>query len=314
MEVTKEEIQQMIEDAINARENANRFQVAKTPYHEHNGVDSPPINASNGRIGDFIIDNNTLTGIYNGTPLLQLAGNDITLYDDSSSNGSVISGNTATLNFTRSDDSTQSFILQKRVAYNADLDNVLELYATAPSSGKYNHIFIGRDGTGDTYRNVGIIVFSANTKTANTRSVYNGTFAIDVSTNNTVSATQSFSLLITDARNVYGSDAVSGICGVLVGRGTNGFAGIGWDTGTVTAIGLYQLGATQVSLGLTLMPDADISYDIGDGTHRIRNIFTQQINSATPLSGTKTYYVADSSGGAVNRKLTFVNGILTAET
>jgi len=32
------------------------------------------------------------------------------------------------------------------------------------------------------------------------------------------------------------------------------------------------------------------------------------------LSGTKTYYVADSSGGAVTRKLTFTDGILTAET
>jgi hypothetical protein len=34
----------------------------------------------------------------------------------------------------------------------------------------------------------------------------------------------------------------------------------------------------------------------------------------TPLSGTKVYYVSDTSGGAVTRKLTFVNGILTSET
>lgn len=32
------------------------------------------------------------------------------------------------------------------------------------------------------------------------------------------------------------------------------------------------------------------------------------------LSGTKVYYVADTSGGAVTRKLTFVDGILTSET
>lgn len=31
------------------------------------------------------------------------------------------------------------------------------------------------------------------------------------------------------------------------------------------------------------------------------------------LSGTKTYYVSDTSGGAVTRKLTFTNGVLTAE-
>lgn len=34
----------------------------------------------------------------------------------------------------------------------------------------------------------------------------------------------------------------------------------------------------------------------------------------TGLTGTKVYYVADSSGGAVTRKLTFTDGILTAET
>ena len=34
----------------------------------------------------------------------------------------------------------------------------------------------------------------------------------------------------------------------------------------------------------------------------------------TGLAGTKVYYVADTSGGAVTRKLTFTNGILTAET
>ena len=37
------------------------------------------------------------------------------------------------------------------------------------------------------------------------------------------------------------------------------------------------------------------------------------IDGQTPLSGTKVYYVADTSGGAVTRKLTFIDGILTAE-
>lgn len=38
------------------------------------------------------------------------------------------------------------------------------------------------------------------------------------------------------------------------------------------------------------------------------------IDGPTPLAGTKVYYVSDTSGGAVNRKLTFTDGILTAET
>ncbi len=38
------------------------------------------------------------------------------------------------------------------------------------------------------------------------------------------------------------------------------------------------------------------------------------IDGETPLSGTKVYYVSDTNGGPVDRKLTFINGILTAET
>jgi hypothetical protein len=38
------------------------------------------------------------------------------------------------------------------------------------------------------------------------------------------------------------------------------------------------------------------------------------IDGPAPLSGAKVYYVSDSSGGAVTRKLTFTDGILTAET
>jgi len=42
------------------------------------------------------------------------------------------------------------------------------------------------------------------------------------------------------------------------------------------------------------------------------DVVTTRLN--TGLAGTKVYYVADSSGGAVTRKLTFVDGILTSET
>jgi len=40
---------------------------------------------------------------------------------------------------------------------------------------------------------------------------------------------------------------------------------------------------------------------------------TSAVTAVTPLAGTKVYYVADSSGGAVTRKLTFSNGVLTSE-
>lgn len=41
---------------------------------------------------------------------------------------------------------------------------------------------------------------------------------------------------------------------------------------------------------------------------------SSKLTAVVPLSGTKVYYVSDSSGGAVTRKLTFTSGILTSET
>lgn len=41
---------------------------------------------------------------------------------------------------------------------------------------------------------------------------------------------------------------------------------------------------------------------------------TSSFSAITPLSGTKVYYVSDSSGGAVTRKLTFTDGVLTSQT
>ena len=42
--------------------------------------------------------------------------------------------------------------------------------------------------------------------------------------------------------------------------------------------------------------------------------YRQNLRLTNALVGVKTYYVADSSGGAVTRKLTFKDGILTLET
>lgn len=41
---------------------------------------------------------------------------------------------------------------------------------------------------------------------------------------------------------------------------------------------------------------------------------TSAFTAIAPLAGTKQYYVADSSGGAVTRRLTFTDGILTSES
>lgn len=55
----------------------------------------------------------------------------------------------------------------------------------------------------------------------------------------------------------------------------------------------------------------------GTGVNSITGILkgngASLFTAITPLSGTKVYYVSDTSGGAVDRKLTFIDGVLTAE-
>lgn len=40
----------------------------------------------------------------------------------------------------------------------------------------------------------------------------------------------------------------------------------------------------------------------------------RELTGPPPLAGLKVYWVADSSGGAVTRKLTFRDGVLVSET
>lgn len=52
-ENTRNEIKKMIQEALDAREGQNQFQVQPTPFHEHNGVDSPLITAPGMTLGPF---------------------------------------------------------------------------------------------------------------------------------------------------------------------------------------------------------------------------------------------------------------------
>ena len=67
------------------------------------------------------------------------------------------------------------------------------------------------------------------------------------------------------------------------------------------------------------MPDETIQYqDVVLNTLKSKTVIGTDANgkivTGEGLAGTKVYYVADTSGGAVTRKLTFLNGVLTSET
>lgn len=71
--------------------------------------------------------------------------------------------------------------------------------------------------------------------------------------------------------------------------------------------------ASPVHTGITTDASLKVS-DLTSGKYPIASTDGQLVDGPAPLAGTKIYYVADSSGGDVTRKLTFVDGILTAET
>lgn len=87
----------------------------------------------------------------------------------------------------------------------------------------------------------------------------------------------------------------------------------GWrlnSNGIIDAVGVNIAGSITPTGVLTVVQG-------GTGAATLTGILkgngTSAVTTITPLAGTKVYYVADSSGGAVTRKLTFTNGILTSE-
>lgn len=86
------------------------------------------------------------------------------------------------------------------------------------------------------------------------------------------------------------------------------FLGDGSDTAGAFGFNLLSPGVGE------FIPGGNGEITIGQTGKKFKDINVAAINGATPLAGTKVYYVADSSGGAVTRKLTFTNGILTSET
>lgn len=83
----------------------------------------------------------------------------------------------------------------------------------------------------------------------------------------------------------------------------------------------WNLGGSSTSflqsvsqVAYSILPSVNNAYALGSSSFKWADIEVIKINNNTPLQGTKIYYVSDSSGGTVNRKLTFINGILVSET
>ena len=94
--------------------------------------------------------NGTLTGGIFQTATsgarVKIEGNDIILYDDTTGGSTPVTGNTASILFTRTDDKNGDFFIQKRASQNNDSGNVMEFFYNEIASDGYNYIFLGRKG------------------------------------------------------------------------------------------------------------------------------------------------------------------------
>lgn len=116
---------------------------------------------------------------------VEMAGNDITFFDDTYERNGEIVGDTSRLVFThgsgRSGDTiNQGFIMEKRASTHDTFDNVLAFYALPPKEEKMNYMFFGRGGQADRNPpNVNSIQFAINHSTgAVTQDSANGSFLI----------------------------------------------------------------------------------------------------------------------------------------
>ncbi len=109
---------------------------------------------------------------------VEIAGNDITLYDDTQARNGNVSGDTSRIVWTHDIDSGEGFIMEKRASTHDTYDNVFSFYATPPKTGRMNYMYFGMDGRRAEF-NTNYINFNANyDPTANTNTAGNGAFIV----------------------------------------------------------------------------------------------------------------------------------------
>lgn len=146
---------------------------------------------------------------------IEIAGNDVTFYDDTYEVNGEIIGDTSRLVFTHDLNSNEGFIMEKRASIHNTYDNVLSWYATPAREGAVNYLFIGRDGRDSETdsRNVSYMEFSASAFSdlpydpLPGRGAYNGNVGMKMYIDNVISNA--------NITLIYAGTAISGKTGVV---------------------------------------------------------------------------------------------------
>lgn len=203
-------------------------------------------------------------------------------FDNSSSLNGVVSGQTASIKFTRGDDLTKSFLMQKRAGSLKSQDNVWELYPVKANLNAGNFLFIGRDGLAN-FLYTSVVGLAANIDKTQFYSTRNGSIQAELCTDNVEPSTPQLNIF--DAR-ADGSTKV-GVIAELIGTGDDGYAGIAHESGKYFIIGkngIEMTGGLRWVSG-TGSPEGSITAPVG-------SIYTR-----TDGSTSTTLYVKTSGTG-----------------
>ncbi len=231
----------------------------------------------------------------------ELAGNDLTFYDDTYEKDGQVLGDTSRIVFTHDLDSNEGFIIEKRASIYNTYDNVLSIYANPAKEGAYNYMFIGRNGdANDPKRNVDTIHMAINRNSAQTidpNNSLNGTFVIEYSSDGVLSSAGSSPLFLGNSEQLFPSAGFTGFSS-FINAAEGGVVGIGYyDTVVPVSLipGIYMLTKSEVLLGVNFIPDTDNAYDIGSSSKKIKTIYATSISASTLSSGGLTWFSGTGS-------------------
>lgn len=292
-----------IQKVINNNALNNQYSVSPIPVHTHNGTDSPLVSAVNLRAGTPVLlglggivslSNNVASGSTGEQIQTSIAaGKDI--------NGTV--GNTSKnliLNLLHQPQnaSNQSFI----TAYRPPLYSNIPGTTISTTSGGNTVTTVGYGFTTNALAGALINIYDSSANLIETQTIASNTATVITITGTWVASTSGGTLLILVP--VFFGSAEAPWQRLYTQEGTG--AGVRFGVGPTNGVS----GTPPSQNGLLYMDaTGDLYWRNKAGT--ATKVY---LSASTPLAGTKVYYVSDSSGGAVNRKLTFTNGILTSET
>ena len=240
--------------------------------------DTVVLNSMNSGSSSSGLDEAAAPGILTGTVItaclfrstdqanrIEIQNNDIKIFDSSTGGGGTVTGDTASISFLKSRDQSQGFVMDIRAGKNNNNENVWELYALPNHYGQPNYIYVGKTGNDYSNTDTSYIEFDANIDTSRAYSASNGAFLVQILTNHIAPPNPNIGAY--DMR-LYGA-GLHGVAAGVVGSGTDGFGGFGWQ-----GIDMWA-DSTYINVGKNMVPQTDDTYDIGTISLRFKDFYSK---------------------------------------